>query len=274
MPANGNGNSRNVEVKQACTVLYDKLPLRDADTLQAALRPLVGDCAVEWADSADSDLPIAAGATQFGPHRIAMLALDAPVTQETLARTVDVSPMPEDLRVALMGHRAAIRLLYVGEASSALDQLTALYQVAGVLLAQDGLGILNERAALAQPAELVSEYLPHLGGKAPPLPLWVGVVTYEREDEGPARQYLMRTYGMEQFDLPELAFYMPDRTAADEVYHVLINVGLYMVEGLPNLKLEPGHTVEFLKRTYLLTEPKSDEQEFASPISLLLLVEV
>src|SRR5439155_425791 len=110
-------------------------------------------------------------------------ALNAPVTKDVLARTVGVSPMPDELRRELIGHRAAIRLLYVGDAPEALDQLTALYAVAGALMQQDGLGIVNERAALAQPAELVDEYLPELGGNPPPLPLWIGVVTYGGEEE-------------------------------------------------------------------------------------------
>lgn len=276
---NGDANSRHPEpakdqVKQACTVLYDSLPTLDAARLQADLQALVGPCEVEWAAPSNSDLPLTAGLVRWGQHRVAMLALDAPAKQEVLARTVAVSPMPEDLRQAMIAHKATIRLLYVGDAPAPLAQLTAIYSVTMALLMRGGLGVLNERAALGQPAELVLSYLPQLGGNPPPLELWIGAVTFSRENEGLSRQYLMRTYGMEQFALSELAVYMADRSAADDCYHLLLNIALYMIEGGPSLKMDAGHTAEFKKRTYLFTEPTSKDPEFASPTGLFVLVEV
>ena len=269
-----NGNGRRDEIKQACTVLYEALPALEAPRLKTDLESLASEAAqVEWAPS-NSGLPLTAGLARWSEHRVAMLAMDAPVSAETLARTVAVSPMPDDLRAAMMDHRAAIRLLYVGDSDSPLAQLTALYRVAVALLMRGGLGVLNERAALGQPAELVMSYFPQLGGNPPPMGLWVGVVTYEREGEGQARRFLMRTYGMEQFGLPELGSYLADRAQADETYHTLLNVGLYMVEGGPSLQMSAGHTVEFLKRTYLFTDPPGHGPEFSSPSGLYILVEV
>src|SRR5262249_44971955 len=121
---------------------------------------------------------------------------------------------------------------------------------------------------------LALSYLTQLGGSPLPIELWVGAVTFSRDNEGPARQYLMRTYGLEQFVLPDLAIYMKDRSEADDHYHLLINVGLYMIEGGPSLKMDVGHTVEFKNRTYLFTEPTSQDPEFASPKGLFLLIEV
>lgn len=271
----GEGNqAQSVQVKQACTVLYHALPALDASALQNALAEQLGKCSVEWAEGGKGGLPITAGVVQFGPHRIAMIALDAPVKEDVLARTVGVSPMPDERRAELINHKATIRLLYVGEAADAVGQLTALYRVAGVLVMQGGLGILNERAALAQPAELVELYLGQLGGDPPPLSMWVGAVTFNHEDEPERQRYFMRTYGMEQFGLPELGHGFGEREAADNVYHVLINVGLYMVENAPSVKIEPGQTAEFLKRTYLFTTPQGDKPEFGAPTGLLLLVQV
>ncbi len=271
---NGDANSRRDEVKQACTILYEALPALDAVRLQSDLQSLVGPCDGEWAAPSNSGLPLTAGLVRWGPHRVAMLAINAPVKEEILARTVVVSPMPEDLRQGMMAHKATIRLLYVGDAPDALTQLTALYSVAMALLMRAGLGVVNERAALGQPAELVLNYLAQLGGNTPPLELWVGVVTFRRENEGPAHQYLMRTYGMEQFGLPELAVYMSDRSAADDCYHLLLNIGLYLIEGGPSLKMGAGHTAEFKKSTYLFTEMPGKDPEFASPTGVFLLVEV
>jgi hypothetical protein len=268
------GNGRRDAVKQACTVLYEALPTLNAARLREDLEALVGiECEVAWAESTSS-LPLTAGLARWDEHRVAMVAMDAPVSQEILARTVAVSPMPEDLRVAMAAHRAAIRLLYVGDDESPLGQLTALYQVAVALLLRDGLGVVNERAALAQPAELVLSYLPQLGGDPPPLNMWIGVVTYEREGEGAARSYLMRTYGLEQFGLPELAIYMASRSLADDTYHILLNVALYMVEGGPSLQMSTGHNVEFLNHTYLFTDPPGSGPEFTGPTGVLLLIEV
>ncbi len=255
-------------------MLYSELPALDAAQAELILAQLVGSCSVEWASVPAPGVPLVAGVSRFGEHQIAMVALNTPVRQEVLARTVGVSPMPDEQRRALMAHRAAMRLLYLEGAVEPVEQLTALYQVATVMLSQGGLGIVNERAALAQPTELLVEYLPLQPGETPPMPLWVGVVTFNLEDEALAPHYLMRTYGMEQFGLPDLGLYVRDRSLADDVYHTLLNVCLYMVEGGMASQPQPGTRTEFKGHTYLFTAPGSAGVEFASPTGLLLLVEV
>jgi hypothetical protein len=94
------------------------------------------------------------------------------------------------------------------------------------------------------------------------------------EDEAAPQPYFMRTYGMEQLSLPELGIYLPDRLLADEAYHTLINIALYVVESSPTLKIEAGHRTEFKGHTYLLTNPDTSGDEFTSPSGLHLLVEV
>ncbi len=173
-----------------------------------------------------------------------------------------------------MSHRAAIRLLYLEGPDEPVEQLTALYQVATALVTQGGIGILNERAALAQPTELLAEYLPIRSGDTLPIPLWVGVVTFSVAEVESHERYLMRTYGMEQFGRPELGIYVQDRAAADAVYHTLMNICLYIVEAGNRLDIGPGHRADFNGRTYLFTEPDQDGYQFASPIGFLLLVEV
>lgn len=272
---NGGGQSDRIPVRQVCTVLYKQLPSLDARMTEARLKQLVGPCTVEWSTIGQTDPPVSGGLADFGEHRVAMVALNAAVKEEVLALTVGVSPMPEGTRQLMLDHGAAIRLLYIGEAADPVEQLTAMYSVAGVLLLQNGLGIINERAALAQPAELAYGYLPQLGDEAPPISLWTGVVTYSMgEGAGLNAQFLMRTYGMDQMNLPELAMYMSDRTMADEVYHALINTCLYLVQGRPALQLGVGDRVEFRGRAFLLTDPGRTGPEFASETGLLLLVEV
>jgi hypothetical protein len=134
---NGNGASERVAVKQACTVLYDALPDLDPARLQSRIASLVGTCSIDWdLQAARAGMPLVGGMVQFSSHNVAMLALNAPVMKEVLDRTVGVSPMPEDKRAQLLGHKAAIRLLYLGNAPAQLDQLTALYHVAGALLSE------------------------------------------------------------------------------------------------------------------------------------------
>ncbi|HKP54628.1 MAG TPA: hypothetical protein VJ183_18480 [Chloroflexia bacterium] len=271
-----NGNRGRVAVKQACTVLYNTLPPLDAARLRGILQRLVGPCEVEWGGALGPDKPMVAGVVRFDGHQIVLVAFDAPVREEVLARTVGVSPMPEEQRHTLMSHRAAIRVLYMEGTTGPVEQLMATYQVATALLSQGGLGILNERASLAQPLELLVNYLPPRSDEIPPLQLWVGVVTFgigeETEDE--PQRYLMRTYGMEQMALPELGIYITDRSAADEVYDTLLNIGLYLVEGGEKLQIGPGHRAEFRGHTYLFTDPDQEGFEFASPTGLLMLVQI
>jgi hypothetical protein len=271
---NGGGVRDRIPVRQVCTVLYEQLPSLDPGMTEARLRQVVGPCSVEWSTIGQVDPPVSGGVAEFGEHRVAMVALNAPVREEVLSLTVGVSPMPEDVRRDMMEHGAAIRLLYIGESDDPIEQLTAMYSVAGVLLLQNGLGIINERAALAQPAELAYTYLPQLGAEVPPISLWTGVVTYSMGESAAGNEFLMRTYGMDQVNLPELAMYMSDRRLADDVYHALINTCLYQVQGRPALHLGVGDRVEFRGRMLLLSDPGRTGPEFASETGLLLLVEV
>ncbi len=214
------------------------------------------------------------GVAAFGDHRIAMVALSAPVRSEVLDVTVEVSPMPEEQRQALANHNAAVRVLYIGFDPDPIEQLTALYRVARVLLALGGLGIINERAALAQPAELAASLMPQLGGDTPPIQLWTGAVTFALGEADGLSRFLLRTYGMDQCALPEIAIYLSDRAQADDAYHTIINVCLYLVQSRSSVLLGVGDRVEFAGHTYLLTDPQSDASEFASETGLYLLVEV
>jgi hypothetical protein len=85
---------------------------------------------------------------------------------------------------------------------------------------------------------------------------------------------LMRTYGMEQFGRHDVGIYLANRGGADDAYHLLMNVCLYLVEGQPSLHIEAGHIAEFNGRTYLFTTPEEHEAEAAGNGGLLLLVEV
>lgn len=280
----GNGGasaSGQIPIRQACTVLYNTLPPLEAELTQAALEAIVGPCHVEWANigplgtPGTSSMALVGGVAEFERHKIAMVALNAQVRPEVLAVTVGVSPMPEEERASLLAHGAAIRLLYIGDDRDPIGQLTALYIVASVLLHQDGLGIINERAALALPAGLATTYLSQLGGEIPPIPLWTGVVTFRASQEQMGREgYLLRTYGMDQSNLPELAMHIADRTLADDAYHILMNIGLYFVQARANPPLGIGARVEFKDHAYLLTDPGYVAPEFASQTGLLLLVEV
>lgn len=270
----GLGLGLRMDVKQACTVLYSRLPPLDALVTERILSRIVGPCTVEWARSESLDVPMVGGVARFGGHEIAMIALNAPVSAAVRARTVEVSPMPEEQRARLMQHRAAIRLLYTRGSDLPAEQLTALYQVATALLSQGGLGILNERAALAQPIELLAEYLPIEPSEPLPMTLWVGMVTFDLGGDEAQGRFLMRTYGMEQFGLPELGAYTESRSQADAVYRMLLNVGLYLVESSAQRQIGPGHRADFNGHIYLFTTPEQHSIEFGSRTGLLMLVEV
>jgi hypothetical protein len=147
-------------------------------------------------------------------------------------------------------------------------------------MGEEGLGIINERAALALPAALAKVHLAQLGSEGqraeiPPISLWTGVITYSASNEQGAREgFLLRTYGMDQCSLPELAIFIPNRARADAAYHILINVCLHLVQSRLSVQVGVGDRIEFRERTYLLTDPGYNTPEFASQTGLLLLVEV
>lgn len=175
-----------------------------------------------------------------------------------------------------MTHNAAIRLLYIGDADDPLDQLAALYSVAAAALRLGGLGVLNERAALALPTEVVESFLPQLGTDIPPIQLWTGVLTFtvDTATTGNPTRYLLRSYGMDQCALPELGSYFTGLDLLGNTYHVLMNVCLYLVQNRHGVPMGAGDRVEFDGRSYLLTELGSDDWDAASSTGLLLLVEV
>lgn len=274
--SNGSAGGR-IAVKQACTVLYNKLPPLESAPLRLILQRIVGPCEVEWGGTLDPNKPMVAGVVRFDGHEVVLIAFNTQVSDAVLARTAGVSPMPEDQRRLLLSHGAAIRALYMKGTDDPIEQLTALYQVATALISQGGIGLLNERAALAQPLELLLNYLPlRPDDGATPLPLWVGVVTFGMGEsvDGSPQRYLMRTYGLEQLGVQELGVYITDRSIADDVYDVLLNFGLYLVEGGAKLQVALGHRAEFRGQTYLFTDPDQQGVEFASPTGMLLLVPI
>ncbi|MEO5953224.1 MAG: hypothetical protein ABIQ44_12230 [Chloroflexia bacterium] len=262
---------------QACTVLYKTLPAFDAAALKAALHRLVGPCTFELSvlsPAGAPGVPVTGGLAEFGDHRVALIALPYPVRKEILEVTVDVSPMPDAARRDFAGHGAAVRVLYVGSDPDPIEQLIALYHVAQLLLDIGGIRIINERAALAQPAEMIYTLAQHLGEDVPPIQLWTGAITFVLGENEEIPRYILRVFGMDQCGLPEVAIYIKSRSQADDAYHVLMNVCLYFVQSRLNFSLSVGDRVEFGGHTYLLTDPGVDSSEFASQTGILLLVDV
>jgi len=205
-----------------------------------------------------------------------MVALSVAVRPDVLDVTVGVSPMADEQREAFRTHGAAIRLFYMGDAVDPVEQLIALYSVAGAALRLDGIGIINERAALALPTDAAEVFLPQLNDEIPPIQLWTGALTFtvNTDADGKPSRFLLRTYGMDQCALPELGIRFTDLTLADDNYNALMNVCLYFVQHRNSVPLAVGDRVEFGSHTYLLTELESDDWEAASPTGLLLLIEV
>jgi hypothetical protein len=283
----GGDQESGIPVRQACTVLYEALPDLKGTDLHAELENLVGTCTVEWAVIAPSaGAPAAAsmlgGVATFAAaggdseHRVAMVALSVAVRPDVLDVTVGVSPMADEQREAFRTHGAAIRLFYMGDAVDPVEQLIALYSVAGAALRLDGIGIINERAALALPSDAAEVFLPQLNDEIPPIQLWTGALTFtvNTDADGKPNRFLLRTYGMDQCALPELGIRFTDLTLADDNYNALMNVCLYFVQHRNSVPLAVGDRVEFGSHTYLLTELDSDDWEAASPTGLLLLIEV
>jgi hypothetical protein len=247
--------SLRVSAEQSCTLLFLKLPTLDDLEFEARLEQRVGPCYADVTRMSASTL--VAGTVTFENHRIVLLGMPMPASKEAMDRTVEVAPMPPERRAEMRAHHATVRLLYVGDSSDPLDQLGALHRIAAVLLSMDGnLGLLNERAALALPTDLARQYIDQLEVGVPAIQLWVGALTFPvgEKDQEPDR-YIVRTYGMSQMRLPDLAMTIPRLEEADNAYHVLLNVCLYMAEDVAGEELGAGDRIDFSGRTYLLAEP-------------------
>ena len=283
------GNQENgIPVRQACTVLYEALPDLKGTDLHTELENLVGPCTVEWAVIAPaagapaSASPMLGGVAIFAAsgtdieHRVAMVALSVAVRPDVLDVTVGVSPMAAEQREAFRTHGAAIRLFYMGDAIDPVEQLIALYSVAGAALRLGGIGIINERAALALPSDAAEVFLPQLNDEIPPIQLWTGALTFtvNTDADGKPTRFLLRTYGMDQCALPELGIRFTNLALADDNYNALMNVCLYFVQHRNTVPLTVGDRVEFGAHTYLLTDLESDDWDAASSTGLLLLIEV
>jgi len=133
---------------------------------------------------------------------------------------------PCQTRQEMLDHGAAIHPPIWAEADDPVEQLTALYRVAGVLL-EEGWPSNHQRARRPRPYQSWPGCISTVGAArcASHITLWTGVVTYKAGNEERARGYLLRTYGMDQCSLPSGDLHPGTHAWADGTLHPLLQRG-------------------------------------------------
>ncbi len=199
------------------------------------------------------------GQVTWGAHHVEVVAFPFPMPAEVVEKCVQPAHYGDDDKERARKHGAHALLFYKGRATNKTEQYLAVALVTGALCGEGGLAILNESARTSLPASLFasdtgmkpSQFLREL----PPLYLFAGFVKYNVEG---VRGVWMRTHGLEEFELPNLATHAPSHEQGGEVFDIFSNVSSYMMAQGP--VLEAGHTMQIGEDQFMrLRELSSDE---------------
>ncbi|RYX82744.1 DUF4261 domain-containing protein [bacterium] len=203
------------------------------------------------------------GQVEWGPHRVELVAFGVPMPAEVVERCVTPAAYSPEDKERARGQRAHALLYYKGSAVNMNEQFVAVALVAGALCREGALAILNEGAHTAVPAILFtsqftfgtnispSQFLRSM----PPLYLFAGFVKYEVEGfDG----LWIRTHGLEEFGLPNLATHARGHEQSEEVFDIFCNVASYMMAQGP--VLEAGHTMQIGDEQFMALRELTPEE--------------
>ncbi|GEM_PF-2123077 len=263
---------------QGCALLYPAVPHINVpqvlNTLAAGGRH---QCQMQWNGHHDERHPILRGRVRFDQHEIHLISVAAPADDEATRLALTEALLTDDDRKVLAGHRAYIHCLYAGGSPDPLDQLRALYHVAGALITScapaQAIGLLDVPALQAFTTPDALELLRWLDADPPPIGLWVRIVGLS----GQRGDMWLTTRGLAHFFKPELAVNGQHVNDAESAESLLMSIALWLIQGIT--KLHPNDTLEMMAEEGLESKmsrwrcavPTNDQRWFAAPYGTLIL---
>lgn len=165
----------------------------------------------------------------FEGHSVQLAALESPVPEDVLLRTLDLSPWDPDFQDWVRARQQAHWLVrYGGVHTRGEEQYLALYRflacLADLPVDQQPLALLNEPAYTAHPFHFVQHVASHplTAREVPPAEFWTGCNGFDLET---GMWLLSRGYRF--FQQPELAYFPQSGESLDHAYNLLHEVFLY-----------------------------------------------
>jgi hypothetical protein len=268
---------------QACAILYDGAPGVRAERLDAALRQSgARECAVALDESARAaGQPVVRGRVRMDGHEIRLVLVAAPADDEATRVALREALLTDEERQALLAHRAYIHCLYARGSANPLDQLRALYRVAGALVmdaAEGGqgaraLGLVDVPALHAFTAPDLLALTRYVYADPPPIDLWVRLVGVS----GQRGDTWLLTRGLAHFGKPELAISGRHAASGESAEALLMSVASWIISGTARVGV--GDTLEMLAEEeqgdgvsrWTCRAPSQDERWLAAPFGTLIL---
>lgn len=256
-------------------VLFPQPFTLDADQLAATLRGYHRELA---AAQSEVDPQTAAQGTPLGlvgwkKHVIRLVGFNVPMPPQVVEMCVAPSHYGPELKQQARQAQAHLLLYYAGYENDPLEQYVALAAVAGCLVSQGALVVLNESARTSLPAAVFapgqSKDMPGVLRHLPLLYLYAGFV----KGEVPGIPGVwMRTFGCSLLNLPDLAMHTPSHEHGEATFQMFCSILDYIRTS--GARIAPGHTSQVGEDDYLrFREPRPDEQAFLFADGRLLVAE-
>ena len=216
------------------------------------------------------------GQFEWGAHRVEVVAFGLPMPAEVVEKCVAPAAYQEEDKARARSQKAHALLYYKGKAVNMTEQFVAVALIAGALCAENGLAVLNEGAHTSMPATLFAPDFTVRNNITParflrglaPLDLFAGFVKYQVEG---VPGIWMRTYGMDEFDLPNLATHASGHDQSSRVFDIFCNVTSYLLVQGP--VLAAGHTMQIGADEFVRLRELSPEESMLGDGAPLLVAE-
>lgn len=258
-----------IENPLSLQVLFAAPLALDEDTLTTALRayhPTMNAARAEIAP----DMPELLGLVGWDKHVVRLVGFNAPYPKDALEVCVAPAHYPAAVKEEIRGHASHIILYYAGFEEDVLEQYVALAAVAGALVGFGAMAVMNEHAHASLPAgvfdaESLGEDSLDILRTLPLNMLFCGFVKYEVEG---VQGVWMRTYGADQFGLPDFAALAQGHHEGEYYSDIFNNIMSYMRES--GAELAAGHTMQIGENAYMkLRAPAKEEYYLEGPGAVL-----
>ena len=253
--------------KTSITLLFPRLPkfeiLEPVFMSEGVLLPVAFSVVTEGSESMAT--------LRIGTHRVLLVGFSAALPQEVQQATIHLSNWPEESKRSMFDHRAHLICYCESGSADPLEQLLLLYKVAAAFRVQGLLGVADETAMTANPAELIGELFAPMDlatlrtNRSLPYLIWCGVIKLIKPDG----QVWWVSRGHERFGLPDLAHLAPmgEGERIMDLFESLLN---YMF--FDGARIEAGHTAEIGDSLLGFEEPYEYADYIATPSNTALVV--